>query len=372
MIDRCELRNFKCFRSLKIELGSLNIFAGVNGAGKSTVIQALLVLRQSWETDSLTRDRLQLSGGLVELGTAGEVYCAEPDAGFSEITLATAGGAKTYSWISTQNVATSSEYYWELDRGHPTGSSSLPLFLDPFNYLHAERVGPRKSLPISLNDGRPLSVGRAGERATYLVASHGKSRHIHQQLALESMDRKVYATLHYQWELWMARLFPGFEADSEIYQKADQVRTGLSLRRKTGQGLYVRPPNTGFGLSYALGIIVAGLVAEPGTVLIVENPEAHLHPSAQSALGEFLARVAAAGVQVFVETHSEHVINGARRMVKQATIDPAAIRIFYFAFGKDALEPSVTSIRVKHSGDISSWPAGFFDQLDNDLSVILE
>ena len=92
---------------------------------------------------------------------------------------------------------------------------------------------------------------------------------------------------------------------------------GWACKKESGQSLRVRPPNTGFGLSYVLGVIVAGLVATEDTVLIVENPEAHLHPKAQSAIGEFLARVAATGAQVFVETHSEHVINGMRRMVKQ-------------------------------------------------------
>jgi len=106
-------------------------------------------------------------------------------------------------------------------------------------------------------------------------------------------------------------------------------------------------------------------------MLIVENPEAHLHPRAQSAIGEFLARVAAGGAQVVVETHSEHVLNGARRMVKQTVLTPEKLCLHYFANTKDVLEPTVTTIPVSLTGDISTWPEGFFDQLDQDLSIIL-
>ena len=142
-------------------------------------------------------------------------------------------------------------------------------------------------------------------------------------------------------------------------------------RQQTGQSLFVRPTNTGFGLSFVLGIIVAGLAATSDTVLIVENPEAHLHPKAQSMIGEFLGRVAAGGTQVFVETHSEHVLNGIRRMVKQTILSPDGVRFHFFARTLNAVEPSVSVIPVSAAGDISSWPDGFFDQLDRDLSIIL-
>jgi predicted ATPase len=170
----------------------------------------------------------------------------------------------------------------------------------------------------------------------------------------------------------MSRLFPGFDAESEIYNQVDEVRLALSLqRRQTGPSLFVRPTNTGFGLSFVLGIVVAGLAAGPETILVIENPEAHLHPRAQSCVGEFLARVSAGGTQVFVETHSEHVLNGIRRMVKQTILRPQDVQFFYFSKAPSAMEPTVLPISVSASGDISDWPEGFFDQLDKDLTVLL-
>jgi predicted ATPase len=351
------------------------VFAGMNGTGKSTVIQSLLAIRQSWQSDSLARGRIQLNGGLTELGTAREVYCADPCSDWVEIILTSSAKGAPIELRSTQLKERSQDYFFSLDTAIQFNGdfTTFGLFSEPFNYLHAERVGPRKVSPIPVNEEHALSVGKSGENASYIVASTlRETRVMNENLILESSDEKEYRTLHYQWMLWLARIFPGFDGKSEIYNEADQVRLGLALqRRQTGQSLFVRPTNTGFGISYVLGIIVAGLVSRPNTILIVENPEAHLHPKAQSMLGEFLARVAAAGTQVLVETHSEHVLNGIRRMVKQTLLTPDKVRFLFFGRALDTFEPAVIHVPVTATGDISKWPDGFFDQLDKDLSLIL-
>ena len=378
MIGSLSLTNFKCFTGLTLELGSINVFAGMNGAGKSTVVQSLLVLRQSWETGSIERGRLLLKGSLVDLGTAADVYCAEPVSDLIEITISpqvqNSRLCFTSRWNPQSDPHQLQNYVLELTGAAPgdlTGTASL--FAEPFNYLHAERLGARRVYEISPDEGRPLWVGRSGENAPYIIGSDLRETQVaSDSLLLESDDGNEYPTLHFQWVLWMARIFPGFSGDTESFRQADQIRLKVSMQKKTGQSLYFRPTNSGFGLSYVLGIVIAGLVAKAGSMLIVENPEAHLHPRAQSLLGEFLARVAAGGTQVVVETHSEHVVNGIRRVIKQKTIPADDVRIFFFGKEPDALVPVVTPIRVSPSGEqLSKWPDGFLDQLDNDLSVIL-
>lgn len=375
MIASMSLTNFKCFRGLSLELGKINVLVGMNGAGKSSVIQSLLVVRQSWESGSLEDGRLQLNGPLTELGTAGEVFCADPSSEAVEIALLAEGQPGSLRLTCPQSKDRSAEYVlrFEADPSQISVLGKDGLFSEPFNYLHAERIGARKVFPISPNEERPLNVGKFGENAAYIVGSDRRETRLEgNALVLESDDGKEYPTVQYQWALWMARLFPGFNGESEIYPRADQIRLGLSLQRQqTGQALFVRPTNTGFGLSYVLGIVVAGLVARPGTMLIVENPEAHLHPRAQSTLGEFLARVAADGAQVIVETHSEHVMNGVRRMIKQGVLHPGDARLYFFGKDVGAFQPTVTPIGISAKGELSSWPEGFFDQLDRDLNFIL-
>ena len=371
MIQSISLTNFKCFSSVTLNLARLNVFAGINGCGKSTVIQSLLALRQSTQSGSLAQGRVQLRGNLTDLGTAREVYCAAPNSDSIEITIKHSEGPQI-ELRCPQSREYSGEYFLRL-AGNAADLNLGNLFSEPFNYLNAERIGPRKIFQIPSSEGHPLCVGKYGENAPFIVASEHRQTEVSNKcLILESSDGNEYPTVQYQWTLWMARLFPGFDAEYEIYSQADEVRLGLALQmQQTGQRLFVRPTNTGFGLSFALGIVVAGLVAGPNTILIVENPEAHLHPSAQSNLGEFLGRVSAGGTQILVETHSEHVLNGIRRMIKQTVITPQLVQFLFFSKSPSSLEPSVLPISVSASGDFSAWPNGFFDQLDKDLTSIL-
>lgn len=374
MITSIKLKNFKCFDSLDITLSALNVFAGMNGAGKSTAIQSLLALRQSGESGLLRRNRLQLNGSLAELGAANEVYCAEPNSDWIELSFYSEALSRELE-IKTQYAESNAKLFFlynETDISEDV--ENFELFREPFNYLHAERIGPRKTSSIPPPDqGDALHVGKNGEFAPYLLASEYQKQPVgNKVLWLEGIDDKIRETLHYQCPLWMGKLFPGYEKEDEIYLKADQVRHGLSLQKgtHTGQSLFVRPTNTGFGLSYSLGIIVAGLIAKPESILIVENPEAHLHPRAQSTIGEFLARVAAGGTQVFVETHSEHVLNGMRRVIKNGVLNHQLAKVHFFANSHDSFFPTVTEISISDTGEMSTWPSGFFDQLDEDLSKL--
>ena len=146
------------------------------------------------------------------------------------------------------------------------------------------------------------------------------------------------------------------------------------------QGKTIYPTNTGFGISYSLPIIVACLIAKKDRLLVIENPEAHLHPSAQSKLGYFLGLMANAGVKILVETHSDHIINGIQIAVAKKVIDNSKVTINYFyreQKSKDELEeekvlgikqqPAVKSITITEKGELSEWPKGFFDQTQIDF-----
>jgi predicted ATPase len=130
----------------------------------------------------------------------------------------------------------------------------------------------------------------------------------------------------------------------------------------------IRPANMGFGVSYALPILVAGLMMPASGTLIVENPEAHLHPAGQSRLGQFLARVAGSGAQVIIETHSEHIVNGIRlAAVEDRAISPEVVIVHFFG---DSPEREPAAISLTGRGSLSSWPRGFFDQAEEDLGRI--
>ena len=125
--------------------------------------------------------------------------------------------------------------------------------------------------------------------------------------------------------------------------------------------------NVGFGITYALPILVSGLTVPEGGMLIVENPEAHLHAKAQSNMGYFLARMAAAGVRVIIETHSEHIVNGIRRMIVEGkTVMSHEDMTIYFFQNKNG-EKNIMEFGMDEWGNLDEFPVDFFDQVRQDM-----
>ena len=167
---------------------------------------------------------------------------------------------------------------------------------------------PIRQTPSAANV-EELDVGSRGEFVAQVLASFDRSRVRAGRLESSSTETQISSLLH-QTESWMSKIVRPTQIDAEWFPNTSVTR----LRFKT-PGLraeWTRAPNAGFGISYALPVVVAALRAEVGGLLLVENPEAHLHPAGQSKIGSFLARVAADGVRIFLETHSDHVLNGIR------------------------------------------------------------
>jgi predicted ATPase len=162
--------------------------------------------------------------------------------------------------------------------------------------------------------------------------------------------------------------FDGLIVSFPRQSKKDRRANVATLRFRDRELIadWSKPTNVGFGFSYALPIGVAALTAMPGTLLLVENPEAHLYPTGQSQIGRFLARVAGSGVQVIVETHSDHVINGMRLEVAQSQSLPKEDVVIYF-FGAGNVP---VKIELQSIGVFTSWPSGFFDQTELDLGQL--
>ena len=148
----------------------------------------------------------------------------------------------------------------------------------------------------------------------------------------------------------------------EEMREVDAVIAGFRFDREDDVASHwYRATNVGFGLSYALPVILA-LLAKPGTLCLIENPEAHLHPRGQTKLAELAARASKAGVQVIAETHSDHFMDGVRIAVRDGLIEPDAATFHYFE--RKGNQTVVSSPQIDSDGRLSSWPIGFFDQHD--------
>jgi predicted ATPase len=162
----------------------------------------------------------------------------------------------------------------------------------------------------------------------------------------------------------MRTFFPGCALTVQQVPQANAVTLGLRTSDDTD---FHRPIHVGFGLTQVLPIIIAALSASEGDILVIENPEVHLHPAGQSLMGQFLGLVARAGVQVILETHSDHILNGIRRAVKMGTLIPEQVAIHFFT-PRDGDISQVITPQLGANGNIDTWPTGFFDQFDIDMN----
>jgi predicted ATPase len=369
MISDLTLTNFKCFANQKIVFGDLTLLAGANGSGKSSIIQSLLLLRQAYHQGELKqKHRLGFNGPLVKLGTMQDVaFVDRSEEYFALLVLSQTGQVDFYGRFPTPRIEGEKDALVASRAGFTLNRKSS-LFGENFAYLSAERLGPRLWYPIRRLNVDSTTVGVQGEFAVDQLGLYSEQPLNNPALAYPMRKQVDSTALGYNVREWMRQIFPNLTWDSpERISKADLTSIAYGSEEASGR---FRPINTGFGISYSLPIIVAGMLSVPGSLLIVENPEAHLHPTAQSSMGGFLAHVANAGTQVVIETHSDHILNGIRLAIKQKMLTPEQVSILFVQKG-DNQNPSVERLAITLTGRIPAWPAGFFDQAEKDLIGLL-
>jgi predicted ATPase len=356
------IKDFKVFEEQSIVLKDLTVLAGSNSVGKSTIIQAMLLSRATLEErNRFGKDVRQIPISLngpyhLELGDTYEVIRRGKRLSESALEFLLIESDEVQFKIVLSGDRTSHNRYelWtESDEFH---GSSKGILGQKFYYLCAERIGPRLKYEYEI--------------LTYLHAGYS-GEHTFQILSGENLpiyEKKLYkgeepALLFDQTRKWLDYIIPGASFDNAVPIGKSKVIEGTY-----GESL---PTNVGFGISYVLPIIVNGLLAEPNTIMIVENPEAHLHPSGQSRIGRFLAQVAGAGVQVIIETHSEHVINGLRLAILDSdkiNNDNAVINFMH----KDELNKTVVrEINFDDEAEFDQFPPGFIDQEQRDIAEMI-
>ena len=386
MITGLAIENFKLYRQRTSFEGlkAINVLTGINGRGKSTLLHALLLPKQSL-MESQWNNKLVLNGQYVELGNAIDVRndknSREKPIAFGytteegELELLFDANSDTAQKLPV--VAVNGEAVADSTRltnfvTDETGAEKPGLFrlLKGISYIAAERKGPQLNYEPAPEQGR---MDAKGEYAPSLLHLHKNDTFSEEMLAGitdifpevevdDIQDRSLNGIVNF----WLTRMFDFTEVEAKYVEEANVyvLLISTSLKRKAS-----KPTNVGFGYSYVLPILVAGLTATEGDILIVENPEAHLHPRAQSVLGKFMSWIARyKGVQLFVETHSEHIVNSFRVLVAQETLPPDDVNILFFDEHYDHFAEKIV---VDEKGHIRDWPEYFFDQEERDLDIIV-
>lgn len=372
MIHKLSLKNFKSHLDTQISLSNLTVLAGMNGTGKSSIIQALLLLRQSHQHNQLKKG-LQLNNNLCEMGEGIDVLAQNASSDIIEFYLETKE-EKYYNWLFSVNNIEATFLPIGKERVDDT-FQNMPLFTDNFQYLSANRWSAKESYPkdtYAVENSRQLSLIKGqGELTPHFLSFYGKNKIEFDNLCHPSDNNPYLINQTIAWER---------EISSNINVHVSPTGTGFELKYsfKMEDGFDTnefRAGNVGFGISYTLPLIVATLSAKKNSLIIIENPEAHIHPYAQSKLMKLITLAAQNGVQFIIETHSDHIINSilvASKLFKdgQRGISRDLVKIHYF--DRDETNHSTTSreIPILEDGRIKSAPEGFFDQINIDRAIL--
>lgn len=379
MIREISLHNYKCFEEEVFELSEINLFFGLNGRGKSSVLQAILLMSQSiHEIDSLKE--LIISANFLKLGGFNDIKNSDSKKEFIKFEFKTDVEKMEsfgFEYIKNQQssergilnefelngIKSSEESISDSETtasvnksiNYKDDSRILNIFKN-IHYVSADRVGPRLYVD-KFGIGNIEKTDSRGENSINILSSYTEK--LNEKLFIGNEIPKDLIELC---QMWLSYIFDG--ANIEINSKGESV---LTLKMNPRDGKLFKSVNVGFGYSYVLSIILTCLLAKENDIVIFENPEAHLHPKAQSRLTHLFARLSLSKVQLFIESHSEHILNGLRVSVanKNCSINEKTISSYFF--GENF---KIEKLNIDSKGFINNWPKDFFDQTDIDNSLI--
>ena len=329
MIQQVELKGFKCFEETSIALKPLTLLTGLNSSGKSSVIQAIEMAEAYRRSNGRTfllskhgnaRELTNSSFADFEIDVCSDNYSVHLD---------TAGGRSAFDGEMTDSIF----------------------------YLEAGRMGGINSIDIFSEDSE---IGSKGENVIRCIDSHWDDI-IPSPLRNSEAEGETFLL---NLKAWLKIISPNVKFDYKVNELSDNSYA-------TYNGF--RTSNVGFGLSYTLPVIVMLLRASliPGSVVLLENPEAHLHPKGQTEMGKMIASAVKAGVQVIVETHSDHLFDGIRIFSKEDGHFSNQFIGYWFELEKNEMS-RWENIQINDAGQlVNEPPKGFCDQFEiNALKLI--
>jgi predicted ATPase len=375
MITKLKIANFKSHKETELNIGNLTLLTGLNSTGKSSVIQIFLLLRQSFKKGRLSKG-LDLNEPLCDIGKGVDAlyrFANESEIISFEIEI---DKKQDFTFNFDAKDKYDETFIPHLSEVLITEEQSeLPFFTNNFQYLSANRIAGIEFYPLdsyAVEEEKQISRNYGqGELVAHFLEFYGENRDFDIELDLllhpESSSRKLLD----QVIAWEREISPRITMMPT--KKGDKVIIEYGYKSK-GDFLPIenlKSKNIGFGISYSLSIIVALLSAEPGALILIENPEAHLHPKGQSKLAELICLAAQSGIQVIVETHSDHIFNGLRKGIHSNKIKKEEAKVYYFETN-DQNTSICTEIEFSDKGRIMNYKHGFFDQFDNDLDTLLD
>ncbi|TKG91476.1 DUF3696 domain-containing protein [Puteibacter caeruleilacunae] len=371
MLTSVSIRNFKAIKDETVLLSPLTIFAGYNGLGKSSILQVLLLLRQSYKNGDFSRGLFLRDDLLLQLGIGKDILSVDAD---PQETLAFTLEFEYDHELKLEFTPDKGSDVLPLTKELKDENFALenePIFSRNFQYLCANRINPQVQYKASSYFVEQLqSLGKTGEYTVHYLAKNQDSV-INNELLQHPKAKSN--TLIDNVNAWLAEISPGVKAITTLHPDLEVASLNYQFETKYDYTESFKPTHVGFGLTYVLPVITAVLMSKAGDLIIVENPESHLHPAGQAKIGHLFAKAAGAGIQIIMETHSDHVINGVRVAVKQDILEGEDVSLYFIDRDIDQTnhESKIIPVYIDDKGKIEDWPMGFMDEWEKQLSDLL-
>lgn len=373
MFNGIKIKNFKSLKEVDISLKNLTLFTGINSSGKSSTLQALLLIKQNFqiygsmikafelpmETLKNIFQKLSINGEYLDLGLGKNILYDKAEDDILELQLKLNDGQ-----VNFKSDIRGSREEESINCEMSFTKNIEELFLqNNFTYLSADRIVPQSSYKYSKENVLRENLGKNGEYTIhYLAENKNISIPLKELQHPESNSNQLLENV----ECWLSKISKGVKVIPEV-----NINFQNSTLQYSYGGSERLPQNIGFGVTYVLPIIVAILKAKKGDVVIIENPESHLHPSGQVEIARLCAKASEAGVQIIVETHSDHFLNGVRVAIKERVLNNDNTLVYYFSRNEMEEKTEVQKIEIDENGKIDEWPRGFFDEWDIQLEKLL-
>lgn len=374
MIKKLQLKNFKAHKFVSFDLKGLNVFTGKNGMGKSSIIQSLLLLRQSYLSQRKF-EGLILNGDLTMIGNYQDAFCESGDG--DEIVFAIYDDKEIeFEWHFERNV---DKNFLPLKNLVPQeGYENLELFGKNFQYIAAEHLAAKESHARNTYYVEQLNqISEKSGDGKYTV--HYLSYYAETEISNKKMAHSNASslTLKSQVEAWLYEISPSIKISISDDSTQNTVKLRYHYDTLLGKTKEYKPENVGFGVSYILPVLVSILTAKEDSIILIENPEAHLHPAGQAVIGKLLCLAADCGIQLIVETHSDHIVNSIlvniieNKKIPESGIKTENVSIYFIDRDKESHISVVHPITIRDDARIIAPPEYFFDQFSKDMKAIM-
>jgi len=394
MLKKLRVKNFKSWQDTgEINMAPITMFFGGNSSGKSSLLQFLLMLKQTGEAEDYSGQIFKFNGA-VDLGNYKEVVFGHDKGNTIEFSISREEGSSYYDpfrdgiesflaevaeeegnmVIKNLEITHSSSSKKDLTEKSSAGRRMEDLkkniksflnhkkndeaehfirrywrysFLLPFVF-GIEHIGPLRQHPLrnyQWRNNHPTEIGAQGEFAIQTIIASNLKKGV--------LERNIAKALK------QMGLIDSFKVKSMTKSSDEYYKV---LVRKTKGSAEVLLPDVGFGVSQILPILTTLFHTKPGAILLLEQPEIHLHPKAQIELADVIIdAVKTKKIQVIIESHSEHFLTRIQTRIAQGKISKDFTKIYFCKndTGASALE----ELRLNEAGDIENWPENFFGDI---------